>query len=106
MENQGIDCARACYNRRMPQSKAFNPFYAAALPVGVVFAVTACAYVVMMVQSADARRAEATGLIAVLEQHGVAILVTELVLLGLLTFAAIMSDDFWTKRLEGSEQKR
>jgi hypothetical protein len=89
----------------MPQ-KPFNPFYAAALPVGVVFAVTACAYVVMMVQSADARRAEATGLIALLEQHGVAILVTELVLLGLLTFAAIMSDDFWMNRVEAQNHKQ
>jgi hypothetical protein len=88
----------------MPQQKPINPFYVAALPIGIVFAITACAYVVMMVQTADARRAEPAGLIAVLEQHGVAILVVQLAALGVLTFAAILSDDFWTRRFEAHRQ--
>jgi hypothetical protein len=88
------------YNRRMPQSKPMNPFYVASLPVGIVFAITACAYVVMTIRGSDARQAEATGLIALMEQHGLAILIGEIVILGLLTFAAIASDDFWTRRFE------
>lgn len=88
----------------MPQPKPINPFYVAALPVGILFAITACAYVVMMVQTADARQAEPMGLIAALEQHGVAILIVQLVVLGVLTFAAILSDDFWTRRFETRRQ--
>jgi len=90
----------------MPQSKPINPFYVASLPVGVVFAITACAYVVMTVRSADARQAEATGLIAVMEQHGVAILIAEIAVLGLLTAAAIISDDFWTRRFAAAQQQQ
>ena len=82
----------------MPHSKPINPFYVASLPAGVVFAVTACAYVVMTVRASDPRRGDATGLIALLEQHGLAILIVEIALLGLLTFAAIATDDFWIRR--------
>ena len=84
----------------MPQGKSINPFYVASLPAGIIFAITACAYVVMTVRGADARQAEATGLIAVMEQHGMAILIAEIAVLGVLTFAAIASDDFWTRRFE------
>ena len=84
----------------MPQSKPINPFYVASLPVGIVFAITACAYVVMTVRGADARQTEATGLIAIMEQHGLAILIVEIAILGMLTFAAIASDDYWTRRFE------
>lgn len=90
----------------MPQSKPINPFYVASLPVGIAFAITACAYVVMTVRGSDPHQAEATGLIALLEQHGVAILIVEIVLLGLLTFAAIASDDFWTRRFEKRNQRQ
>jgi len=84
----------------MPQSKPINPFYVASLPAGLVFAITACAYVVMTVRGADARQAEATGLIAIMEQHGLVILIGEIAVLGMLTFAAIVSDDFWTRWFE------
>ena len=89
----------------MPQSKPFNPFYIASLPAGIVFAITACAYVVMTVRGSDPQQSEATGLIALLEQHGLAILIGEIALLGLLTFAAIASDDFWTRRHEAAQQR-
>lgn len=84
----------------MPQPKPINPFYIAALPIGIVFAITACAYVVMMVQTADARQPEPAGLIALLQNHGIVVLIAQLVVLALLTFAAILSDDFWTRRFE------
>jgi hypothetical protein len=82
----------------MRESKPINPFYVASLPAGVVFAITACAYVVMTVRGSDPHQAEATGLIALLEQQGLTILLAEIAALGLVTFAAIASDDFWTRR--------
>jgi hypothetical protein len=84
----------------MPRSKPINPFYVASLPAGIVFAITACACVVMTVRGTDARQAEATGLIAIMEQHGLTILIVEIAILGVLTVAAIVSDDFWTRRFE------
>jgi hypothetical protein len=84
----------------MPERKPTNPFYVASLPAGILFAITACAYVAMTVRGANPRQAEATGLIALLEQHGLVILAVELALLGTLTIAAIASDDYWTRRFE------
>src|SRR5690348_11775053 len=54
----------AWYNWPMPQSKPINPFYIASLPAGIVFAITACAYVVMTVRGSDPQQPQATGLIA------------------------------------------
>jgi len=81
----------------MPQSKPTNPFYALLLVVGVVFAITACAYCVMTVRGLDPR-ADEVGLMGVLSEHGLIMLVVELVALGILTFAAIGTDDYWTRR--------
>ncbi len=89
----------------MPAKKPINPFYVAALPVGVLFAITACVFVVMTMQSADPQRPEETGLIRLMARHGVIILVGELAILGLLTTAAIATDDFWTRRLEARKSE-
>ena len=89
----------------MPAKKPTNPFYIAALPVGVLFAVTACAFVVMTMQGADPQRAEETGLIALMSRHGVMIMLVELAVLGVLTLAAIATDDFWTRRFEASKSE-
>jgi ABC-type uncharacterized transport system permease subunit len=78
--------------------KAINPFYAALLPVGVLFVITACAYVVMIVHGRDPQRAAETGLVALLAERGDMIMVVELVILGVLTALAIASDDFWMRR--------
>jgi hypothetical protein len=93
------------YNRPMRQTKPINPFYVASLPVGIIFAITACAYVVMTVRGSNPHHAEATGLMALLEQQGLAILLAEIAALGLLTLAAITSDDFWTRRHEAAQQR-
>jgi len=85
------------YNCLMPQNKPTNPFYGALLVVGVVFAITACAYCVMTVRGLEPRPDE-QGLMGVMSQHGLTILVVELVLLGVLTFAAIGTDEYWTRR--------
>ena len=84
----------------MAQKKPTNPFYVAALPMGVLFALTACAYVVMMVRTIGPGAEEATGLVQLMEQHGIHLMIAELGALGILTVAAIASDDFWTRRFE------
>ena len=80
----------------MPQAKPTNPFYLVLLVVGAVFAVTACAYCVMMVRGLNPRLADEEGLMGLMSQHGLVIMVVELVLLGLLTVAAIATDGYWT----------
>jgi hypothetical protein len=89
--------AAARYNSAMPGKKPVNPFYVALLPVGVVFAVTACAYGVMTLHELDPRRTNPSELIALMDRHGLVLMVVELALLGVLTVAAIASDDFWMR---------
>jgi hypothetical protein len=84
----------------VPAKRPTNPIYVSALPVGVLFAITACAYVVMTMQGLDPQRAEETGLIHLMAHHGVAIMLGELAVLGVLTIAAITTDDFWNRRFE------
>lgn len=86
--------------KKVTAKKPTNPFYIAALPVGVLFAITSCAFVVMTIQGGDPQRAEQAGLIGLLDKHGVMILVGELAVLGVLTTGAILTDDFWTRRFE------
>jgi hypothetical protein len=80
--------------------KIVNPFYAALVVVGVAFAITTCAYTVMSFRELDPLAPEEGGLISLMKNHGLLILVVELGLLGILTVAAIGSDDYWTKRAE------
>ena len=84
----------------MAKSKPINPLYAVAVPVGILFAVTACAYVVMATQTLNPQRAESSGLVKLMEQRGLAILIAELVALAVLTVMAIASDEYWTRRFE------
>jgi hypothetical protein len=85
----------------MASKKPTNPFYVAALPVGVLFALTACAYVVMTMHGSDPQHVEEGGLIRLMDRHGVVIMLVELAVLGVLTVAAIASDDFWTRPRAG-----
>jgi hypothetical protein len=80
----------------MKNRQARNPFYVAALPVGVLFVITACAYVVMTIQGLDPQRQQSAGLTELLAKHGTLIFVIELAVLGVLTLAAIATDDFWS----------
>ena len=84
----------------MPQKKPFNPFYAALVFVGIVFAITACAYGVMTVRLLDPRAADEGGLTALMNQHGLKMLGSELCVLAVLTVAAITSDDYFVRRAE------
>ncbi len=90
----------------MAVKKPTNPFYVAALPVGVLFALTACAFVVMTMQGADPQRPAEIGLVALMAKHGVAIMVGELAVLGTLTIAAIATDDLWTRRFEAAQARQ
>jgi hypothetical protein len=89
----------------MQSPQVVNPFYRALLAVGVVFAISACAYGVMTVRGLDPRLADEQGLMGLMNQHGLTILVVELVLLGILTVAAIGSDDFWRRRAEARSRE-
>ena len=80
----------------MPRRQPSNPFYAVLIVVGVTFALTASLYGVMTVRKLDPQAAEDAGILAFMEQHGLTLLVFELVVLALLTFAAIGTDDYWT----------
>ena len=84
----------------MPRNKPVNPFYAVLVVVGVTFALTASLYGVMTVRQLDARAEEPVGVIAFMEQHGVTLMVFELGVLAVLTFAAIGSDDYWMRSVE------
>jgi hypothetical protein len=88
----------------MPQKKPTNPFYAALIPVGVFFALTACSYMVMAYRGLDPHSEGDTGLLGLMNHHGLVIMVVELVLLGILTVAAIGTDDFWTRRFEVTQK--
>ena len=92
----------------MPRSKPVNQFYAVLVVAGVTFALTATMYGVMTVRGLDARAAEQEGVIAFMEQHGLTLMVIELIVLAVLTFAAIGTDDYWmrekTKKTEGNEK--
>ena len=84
----------------MPQRKPFNPFYVAALPVGVIFALTACSYMVMAYRGLDPHQRESAGLVWLMDEHGLAIMLVELAVLAVFTLAAISTDGYWTRRFE------
>lgn len=97
------------YNTMPKKAEAFNPFYAMLLVVGIVFAITAFAYCVMTVRGvggslamADESTAEHSqlglDLMALLDRHGLWIMLAQLALLGVATFGAIFTDDYWTRR--------
>jgi uncharacterized membrane protein len=86
--------------------KVFNPFFAALLVVGTIFALTACAYGVMTVRGLDPHQQDDTGLMGVMNRWGLTILVVELAVLAVLTVLAIGTDDFWARRsAEGAKDK-
>ena len=55
-------------------------------------------------QATDLPRATAHRLAVALEQHGLLLMVFELVMLAILTFAAIGTDDYWTRRRDSKRE--
>ena len=88
----------------MAATKPLNPFYPVLVVAGIAFALTACAYSVMTVRGLDPHTAGEGGLVGLMDRHGLAIMVVELVVLGLLTGAAIGTDNYWTARFESKQQ--
>ena len=85
----------------MPKRKPKNPFYILLMIVGTAFALTACAYGVMTVRMTQA--AVATPGDAFFDNYGLWLMGGELTLLTLLTFAAIGTDDYWTRGADDAE---
>ena len=85
------------------KSKSTNPFYILLIGVAVLFAITACGYGVMTVrlidpsQSADGPPA-GRAFVDFFDRHGLTLLVAELVVLAMATFAAMATDDYWDRR--------
>jgi len=80
-----------------------NPFYLALVVVGVLFSITAFAYCVMAFRavspSAAAKASESgAGLMQLLDEYGLWIMLAQIALLALCTFAAIGTDNYWTRR--------
>jgi hypothetical protein len=87
---------------RPKHKKPFNPFYPLLLIAGVIFALSACAYGVMTVTLLSPAQvmgaAPEGGLVAFLDAHGVSLLMGELAVLAVVTFAAMGTDEYWTRR--------
>ena len=83
------------------KSKIKNPFYALLVLVGVAFVVTASAYGVMTVRGTDRSLAESpqTGILGFMDRYGNWILIVEVVLLGVLTVAAMGTDQLDTPQI-------
>lgn len=83
-------------------SRFANPFYFLSLLVGTAFSITAMAYGVMAIRGsrgADVPTSEAgQRLLKWLDQSGPRVLIIQVALLAVLTFAAIYSDDYWMAR--------
>jgi hypothetical protein len=95
----------------MPVRKAFNPFYLLLVVVGVAFCITASAFGLMALRevrgpqtfaAAEEGAADAHPLLALMQTHGMTILLVELGLLAAFTFAAIGTDQYWTNRGSGT----
>ena len=80
----------------MPKPKRKNPFYVALLVVGTLFAVTACAYTATTVRGMSPLPHHDSAGDTFFGKYGFTIMVVELAVLGVLTFAAILTDDYWT----------
>ncbi len=78
-----------------PQTMS-NPFYLLLLVVGVLFAITACCYGVMMVQSRNPFPTSSP-LLQWIEEWGTIALATEIGVLAVLMLAAFGTDGYWTK---------
>ena len=82
----------------MPKQKVRNPFYILLMIVGTMFALTACAFGVMTVRMGTPH--DLTPGDKFFDQYGMWLMGIELTLLTIFTFAAIGTDDYWTRRAE------
>ena len=88
-----------------------NPFYVLLVIVGASFAITASAYGMMAyraVTPGPASTISSSGhqMMAFLDQYGMQIMLVELVLLAVFSFAAMGIDRYWSLKQENSRKKR
>jgi hypothetical protein len=88
----------------MVRRKPVNPFYVLLVIAGIVFFLTATAYGVMTVQGLHPERAAEHSeggrhMLVWLDEHGAGLLMGELAVLAVFTFAAIGTDNFWSARI-------
>lgn len=99
-----------CYNSGVATTKATNPFYVLLMAAGTAFALTACAYGVMAVKMLEPAQVAREGdssrfFVETMDRHGLAIMLVELAVIAVCTFAAIASDGFWTRRAAARQVK-
>jgi hypothetical protein len=86
------------------QRKYVNPFYVLLLLVGIVFTVTATAYVTMTAKMSRPEQAQlstadgSAGIIDLIDRHGAQVMMIEIAILAVVTAGAIATDQFWAKR--------
>ena len=93
----------------MASKKAFNPFYLLLVIVGTTFVVTATAYGMMaylqtMPDPKAAARLEHP-LWQLMSTYGNVLLIAEIILLAIFSFAAMGTDSYWTRRAEKTADK-
>lgn len=84
-----------------------NPFYVVLLGVGTLFVITCFGYFVMTLNQMDVSQIAASrenSFIRLMEKHGLTLLIVELVVLAICTFAAIGTDDYWTNSVDKRER--
>jgi hypothetical protein len=81
-----------------------NPFYVLSGIVGVAFTITACGYLILMWRANEGKglssdTGEVHPLMSLLDKHGLVILGVEVLLIGIVSIAAIVLDHFRGKRI-------
>jgi hypothetical protein len=82
--------------------KLKNPFYVLLMIVGTAFALTACGFTVMAVRMS--RQLPPGPGDEFFDAYGMWLMLAQLALLAVLTFAAIGTDDYWTRRAARHER--
>ena len=83
---------------------ASNPFYVLLIIAAILFVITVCAYFTMALREAHGAVAGTHGLTALLARYGLSLLIAELVLLGLATFGAIATDDYFSRQRNNNKE--
>ena len=94
-----------------------NPFYVLLVLIGVAFCITACAYGVMTVKKLHpAEQLHAAGqapsgadgeaFMDAVDEHGFSVMMIELGLLAITTFAAIATDEYWSRPSKSGDDSR
>ena len=86
------------------QKKAFNPFYVLLVLVGVAFTITACGYGVMTVRMLEPVDQSASD--RFFDTYGVQLMIGQVIVLSILTLAAMGTDNYWTARSESQPETK